>query len=171
VRVMRQSKIKNPGFTLVEVMIAVAIFTGIMVSLFSVLEIGRGSYYGEIALMDLQQSARRAVDGIVRELRNSRQGNVSITGAGGRISFFINASANPISYYQNGTRLVREHPAGVFLTAGTALNNVSFCCIHGGACDLDCASAPAVQVNLSFNKTVLRRPLSLTVKDRVRLRN
>src|SRR3989338_6579992 len=62
---------KHSGFTLIEIMVVMAVFSIIVSSLFSILTIGRNSWYQGGTAVDVQQEARKAMDKMVRELRES----------------------------------------------------------------------------------------------------
>jgi len=64
---------KRYGFTLVELMVVIFIFSIIMAATFAVLSIGRQSWHTGSTQVELQQETRRAMDRMVKELRQSGQ--------------------------------------------------------------------------------------------------
>lgn len=67
------------GFTILEIQLAAVIFAGILAALLLGLLMGRSSYVSAEAYVQLQQEARRAFDGMARELRGAGQVNNNVT--------------------------------------------------------------------------------------------
>lgn len=63
--------IKYCGFSLIEVMVVIAVFSIIIASVFSIMTIGRNAWYQGGTAIDVQQEGRKAMDKMVRELRES----------------------------------------------------------------------------------------------------
>lgn len=59
------------GFTLVELMVVVAIVTIVMGAVYATLTIGRQSWYTAQAKIEMRQETRKAMDLMVKELRQS----------------------------------------------------------------------------------------------------
>jgi prepilin-type N-terminal cleavage/methylation domain-containing protein len=59
------------GFTLVELMVVMLIFSIILAAVYSVLTVGKASYQTGETQIIVQQEARRAMDEMVRELREA----------------------------------------------------------------------------------------------------
>ena len=71
--VNRQSSIVNPqGFTLVELLVVVVIFGGIMGALLISFLTGQSTYFSADAYIQVQQEARRGLDTMIREMRETR---------------------------------------------------------------------------------------------------
>lgn len=64
---------KRYGFTLVELIVVIFIFSIIMAAIFAVLSMGRQSWHTGSTQVDLQQETRRGMDRMVKELRQSGQ--------------------------------------------------------------------------------------------------
>ncbi|MBU3933383.1 MAG: prepilin-type N-terminal cleavage/methylation domain-containing protein [Candidatus Omnitrophica bacterium] len=77
------------GFTLVELMVVIFIFSIIMAATFGVLSTGRQSWHTGSTQVELQQETRRAMDRMVRELRESGSTHISIPVGGGSITFQV----------------------------------------------------------------------------------
>jgi len=71
-------KRKSSGFTLIEIMIAMFIFSMLMAALLLILTVGKSSMQVGSARIDLQQELRRSMDWISDELRQA--GSSVITG-------------------------------------------------------------------------------------------
>lgn len=122
------------GLTLLELLIVLVIFGGIMGVLLISFLIGRSSYVSADAYIQVQQEARRAFDAMVKELRGTANIDTELTAANGdtpaggatRLNFQLdrgynvsgctpnaicwgNDTANGgwVHYVRNGTQLVR----------------------------------------------------------------
>lgn len=69
---------KGRGFTLIEVLVAVFLFSIISAAIFSVLSTGRKSFDSEESQIGVQQAARNGLDSMIKELRQA--GVSTITG-------------------------------------------------------------------------------------------
>ena len=70
-------RISNNGFTLVELMVVMVIFSMIVAAIFGVLSAGRQSWHAGSMQLQLQQETRKAMDWMVRELRQSGQATIA----------------------------------------------------------------------------------------------
>ena len=86
---------KRYGFTLVELMVVIFIFSIIMAATFGVLSMGRQSWHTGSTQVELQQETRRAMDSMVKELRESSPSKINITGGGTIITFQVPINDNP----------------------------------------------------------------------------
>ena len=81
------------GFTLVELMVVIVIFTIIVAGIFGVLYVGKENWYTGTTQIDLQEETRKAMRAIVKELRESGfaggTSKVNISGGGGIITFQV----------------------------------------------------------------------------------
>jgi len=80
---------KNRGFTLVELMVTMLIFSIIIATMFGVLSVGRQSWYTGSTQVDLQQETRKAMGRMVKELRKTGSDHVTIDNGGARITFQV----------------------------------------------------------------------------------
>ncbi len=166
------------GFTLVEVLFTMAIISILIAGLFMVLNIADVTWSLDEGLLGLQEQARQAMDGMVRELRQSRGSNVTITG-GTSIQFSIptNITSEPvaysdlISYYVDNGQLIRRHPLDESRVVANDINSLTFSCWNGTNWGDDCSESNILQIWLSAGKTVRQRPLSFNLTEKVRLRN
>ena len=159
------------GFTLIEILVALLILSFMLVGIYTVLNYGYSTYSNELGLLDLQQQARRAMDGMIREIRQTNesagQGNLSIPSASTIIfnippDTFGLAWIGPITYYLDTVegRIVREYPAGTLHPVAGDISGLIFS-----------QSGDIINIEFTCAKTVNRRDLSITVKGQVRLRN
>lgn len=148
------------GFTLAEILISVAIATFIFIAIYAVLNIANISWFTDMGMLDLQQEARRAMDGMTREIRQSSSGQVSITSGGEKVEFSIPEVSQSISYSMQNNQLVREHPAGTEKILAGDLTSLNFS-----------LASNTVTISLGLGKIVQKRNLSFSLAEKVRLRN
>ena len=143
------------AFTLIELMIAMAIFSIILGAIYSVLSMGRTSYYtGDIQIV-VQQEARKAMDKMTREIREASSVNLSDD-----YPFLI--QTNRIKYEVNSGQLQKIVEGGSTTVLANDVGNVQFTLIGGDM----------VYITLTTQKnTVLGRSLSADLTSQVKLRN
>lgn len=159
------------GFTLVEILVSVVILSFLIAGIFRVLNIGRMTYSTDLGLLDLDQNAHRSMEWMVRESRESSVGDINIVSIGGsddKITFDT-PNETGIQYYRdlndiNGDNIVeqiiREYPAGTWRILA---NNISSLQLS--------LNNRLLEIQLTANKVVSGRDLSLAVKANAHLRN
>lgn len=153
------------GFTLVEVLVSVAITSMAVVVIFTLFNQGDALFQQEIVLLDLQQQVRLAMDGMSREIRQATPlANVSITGAPGNntIQFsVINATQN-VTYFLNASnQIIRQHPPAADKILAHFIGNLTFS-----------LNANVVSLGINATKTDNKgRLLLFSLNQKVRLRN
>ena len=172
------------GLTLIELMVSVVILSFLTLCIFSLLNIGDLSWRTDMGLLDLQQQARQAMHGMVRELRqgiNTSVNNVTITN-GTMIEFYVYNVTNSIAYYLQQDRIIREHPSGTTRVLATDIDSISFCCCQQDTdcdpseCNSNCTfpgspNAADIKIHITAGKTVKFRNLSFDLTEKVKLRN
>ncbi|TAN61784.1 hypothetical protein EPN16_02850 [bacterium] len=161
----RLSAIRYPlsakeGFTLVEILISAAIALFVVLGVYAVLNIGNATWFTDMGMLDLQQEARLAMDGMTREIRQSSSSGMSITNVGEKVEFYIPDVASSISYSLQNNQLVREHPAGTEKVLSGDLTSLNFS-----------LASDIVTIQLILGKTAQSRNLSFSLTEKVRLRN
>ncbi|MGE5309029.1 MAG: type II secretion system protein J [Deltaproteobacteria bacterium] len=146
------------GFTLLEVLVVIVIFSIVSVAIYNVFEAGTNISDASTGLLDLTQEARTAMFRMIKEVRAASA--VTINNASG-ITFSTPFASN-IQYYQSGTRLLRTDTAGSQVLA-SHVSNLVFS--HPGG------NAALLQVFLGVSKTVFLRPFGFSLIEQVRLRN
>ncbi|MFZ2357152.1 MAG: prepilin-type N-terminal cleavage/methylation domain-containing protein [Candidatus Omnitrophota bacterium] len=160
------------GFTLLEVMISLVILSVLIAGIFGVLNISDKTYHNDMGLLELQQQVRQAMDGMVKELKQSKASSITISNAGARIDFKVptDLTTSPvtytsfIAYYRSGNQILREFPAGTTKVLANDINALTFS-----------LTGNMLQVQLSAQQTVRQRvltfPLTGFLTQKVRLRN
>ena len=156
------------GFTLVEILIVVVVFSLIVQAIFAVFNIGRDTFFSSTGCLQLQQGLRLAMDGMTREIRQSTASDISITSGGSGIDFKvpIDITSTPItksdtiSYNLNSNQIIREHPAGTQKVIANDISALSFS-----------KSGSQIAIDITASKTIKQRTYTLDLKEKVQLRN
>jgi len=171
------------AFTIIEMLIGVFILLLLMAGIISVLHVADLDWQFENGLLNLHQSSRQSMHGMVRELRQARHSDIVISDSGATVDFIIPSDifTSPTTYYDVITytlisnQIVREHPAGTISILGNDVTALSFCFWDGtDCCDIDaedCSGLHSLQVSLNAEKNVRQKTLSFFLAEKVRLRN
>jgi prepilin-type N-terminal cleavage/methylation domain-containing protein len=148
------------GLTLVEVLISVVILSFLVVAILTVLRVGEMNWREETALVSLQQDIRQSIDSMLKEIRQSNATDVTVSGGGTRIDFFIPDVSNAIAYYLTGDQIIREHPVGTTKVLANDINALTFT-----------ETGDTVIVQISATRLVSGRNVNFSLTEKVRLRN
>jgi Tfp pilus assembly protein PilW len=159
------------GFTLLEILVATLILTFIVVGILAVLIVADMNWSFEMGLLDLQQQARQVMDGMTRELRQSKPGyDITISG-GSDITFKVVDVDNTINYSLNDeNQIIRQHPPGTTKILAQNISELSFCCLGKANCQ-DCSGVEVLKIKLTALKTIRQRQLSFNLTEQVKIRN
>lgn len=160
------------GFTFVEILVSAAILSIIVAGIFLVLNIADMTWHSDMGLLDLQQQARQAMDGMVREIRQVEIGNATpLTINGSSIQFYIPDYSSSIGYNLQNSQLIRQHSGNLSAIAND-IDSLSFCWWHSASsCNETRLNSDILQVQLNAAKTVRQRALAFSLKEQVGLRN
>lgn len=160
------------GFSLVEILVVVAILGIIVAGIFVVSNVANISWDSSTGMLDLQQQARQAMERMVREIRQIDGGSpINITADADDISFFITDDiTNPdipatysVRYFLNASQVLRENPANDPDTQRVLANDVASLVFS--------QTNSILEIQLGLAKTIKQLPLSFSLTERVRLRN
>lgn len=177
------SVISVKGFSLIEILISAAILSLVILGILGILQFADMTWHSDMGLLDLQQAARQAMDGITREIRRAdRLRNVTIAADGTSIQFYIPDYADSITYSLSNNQIIRQHPGGTSRVLANDISSLSFCWLHSdGSCTSErdcggvCSKSYLAQVQLRAGKTVKQRalvfPIAGPLTEQVRLRN
>lgn len=153
-------KHKADGYTLIEILLSLAILSFLLLCAYGVLGAGNAVTVKNNALVTAQQQARNAMDRIVREVRGSSTTAITVINADSDKITFTMPTATGVMYYLSGTNLVREYPAGTTVNVANSIGRLKFT-ISGSLLKID------VRADVStFGQTV-----SFPMTQKVRLRN
>jgi prepilin-type N-terminal cleavage/methylation domain-containing protein len=158
------------GFTLFEVLVTVLIFSLIIASIFGLMRVANESWDAGEGRLALQQGLRQAIEGMIREARQSSPGGVTIAPSQSRVDFTIPDVAGSISYYILNSQLIREYPTAAVRILASGVNSLIFCCKGGVDC-LACADSRILEIRLQATRSTHSRALTFALTEQVRLRN
>jgi len=189
-----KDKVKK-GFSLVEIIIALAIFLIIVGVIHQVFVVGQKAWDGDLSLLDLQQSVRRGLYSTVRDIRAARVTSINMPVGCDHLSspescgevIFSPLSGDDIKFFHYSTekQLIRESPAGTNCdlawdddkcrVLASDISEVYFCCSHGDsdgscACDTD-YDVLEVQLRAEKGRTIRYEALDFTLRTKLRVRN
>ena len=155
------------GFTLVEVLVSILILSFLFAAIVGVLNIGNMTYNIDLTLLGLQQQARLAIDGMTRELRQTKASKISSVSES-EITFSIPPATygsdwiGPIRYYfdTEDNRIIREYPTGTEKIVANDINSLNFALNNN-----------LLNIQLTCARIVHQRDLSFSLTEQVRLRN
>lgn len=150
----------NKGFTLVEFLITIFIFSLISAGVAQIFTLGNSVYSVEMSLADLQSHARNAMDRMVREIRSSSSVTVTVINTDSDLITFTTPAASDIKYYRNNNLLVREYPTGTMKNIASNVARLKFT-----------LTGSVLRIDLRTDQTMLGRPLTYSLSQKVRLRN
>ena len=155
------------GFTLIEVVVSIAIMSVVILALLSAFNAGQTLYSSNAKVMDTMQVVRKPMDAIIKEVRQSRPADIIITNSGTQLQFVVPLTINPVTYSQtisyyvnNNNELVREHPPGVISIIALNIDSSNFA-----------LTANRLEVNLQIRADLKHQDLVLPVRETVTLRN
>lgn len=129
------------GFTLVEILVTTLILAFLVAGIYAVLSVGNIVFREDINLVELQQQARRAIDGMINEIRESKSSEITLSEGNTRIAFNIppevygNPWVGPINYYRDindvnsdtvTDQVIREYPVGTMKILANDITSLDF---------------------------------------------
>ncbi|MFH1519448.1 MAG: prepilin-type N-terminal cleavage/methylation domain-containing protein [Candidatus Omnitrophota bacterium] len=175
-----KDKVKQ-GFSLVEVMISVAVFTIVLGAIHQIFVSGQKTWDSDLNLLDLQQTVRRGLYSATRELRAASLAGITIP-AGcdhlsspencNQITFNIPSESNIQFLHDNLTnQLIRQDASGGQRILASNITNAYFCCSHGdGNCGCS-ATYDILEIQLQAEKTSWGRNLNFALRTKLKVRN
>lgn len=153
-------KHKTDGYTLVEILLSVAILSFLLLCAYGVLGAGNAVTVKNNALVTAQQQARNAMDRIVREVRGSSTTAITVINADSDKITFTIPTATGVMYYLSGTNLVREYPAGTTVNVANSIGRLKFT-----------ISGSLLQIDVRADVSTFGQTVSFSLTQKVRLRN
>jgi len=159
----------DKGFTLMEVLISVAILSIIFAASYAVLLTGHNTWFVGLDMSELQSQLRLGSSYIIREFREATVFSITPVDADDDTLVFTTPSETAISYYRDindlnndglTNQIIREYPSG---TRRVVANNISSLRFS--------SSGELLQVNMAAAKTSKGRTLQVSLAEKVRARN
>ncbi|MCG8430606.1 MAG: prepilin-type N-terminal cleavage/methylation domain-containing protein, partial [Candidatus Omnitrophica bacterium] len=123
------------GYSLIEVLVSVAILTILAIAVYDVLLVGQDTFYAGIGKVDLQAQVRLSFTWITRELREAGSFNITALSATDDRLSLDTPNEIGILYYRditdaNGdgltTQVIREYPSGTRRVVANSITSLTF---------------------------------------------
>lgn len=172
------------GFTLLEILITVLILGFLVGAIYAVLSVGNIIFKEDMSMVDLQQQARRAMDIMVNEIRESRSTEITLSDGNTKVTFNVvpqvygDPWVGPISYYRDVNdsnsdgivdQVIREYPLGTMKILANDITALSFSLSVDIVAIEIAAKKNAAGRQLCFPAPCIEPPKAL--KEAVKLRN
>jgi type II secretory pathway component PulJ len=157
------------SFTLLEVLISLAIFIIISAGIYNVLLIGQKTFNSGVGIVDLQSQMRLFISSITRELREAKTFSIALIDDDDDSITFSTPNESSITYYRdvadlNGdgltNQIIREYPLGTRRVVANNISSLEFL-----------ADGNVVEIRLTAAKNADGRQLQLTSITKVEARN
>ena len=157
------------GFTVIETFVSIILLSVVLIGAYGVLITGNNIFITDIALLDMQQQTRNAIDRIVREARPASSQTITINYNSTTndylqiISPTTPAAGSPargVQYYLSGTNLIREYPTGTIKKVASNISLLKFT-----------LTGSLLQIQVRAGKTIYTKVISFPLIEQVRLRN
>ena len=175
-----KDKVKK-GFTLIEIMITMAIFLVIVGATHRIYIAGQKAWDSDLGLLDLQQSTRPGLFSIAKEARAASLVSMTMGVGCDHLTVpencdsitFNTPSENNIQFFHNSAdnQLIRQDSSANQRVLASNIVDAYFCCAHGdGDCSCD-ATFNVLEVRLESEKDVWGRTLSFSLGTKLEVRN
>ncbi|HTY44825.1 MAG TPA: hypothetical protein VMD52_02390 [Patescibacteria group bacterium] len=119
----------HKGVSLLEVLVSTLLFSYIILVAYAIMNLANVTWNINMDYVTLRQQVRGAIDGMAREIRQSRVVDINITNGGSNISFTM--GGNNIKYSRNNdNQIIREHPTGTLKTLAQGISNLNFTLVN-----------------------------------------
>ena len=153
-----KDKVKK-GFTIVEVVVTLAIFLIVIGAIHQIFVAGQRAWDSDLSLLDLQQSTRRGLHSVTREIRAASLESISIEN-NSEIEFDTPDEDNIQFFLNDDDQLIRQDSLEGQRVLAIDITDVYFN-VTGGI----------VEVRLAAEKTVRGRVLEFSLRTKVKVRN
>lgn len=172
------------GFTLVEILVTVLILGFLVAAIYAVLTVGNIIFREDMSMVELQQQARRAMDVMVNEIRESRPAEITLTDGNTKITFNVAPQiygdpwVGPISYFRDVNdnnadgivdQVICEYPLGTRKILANDITTLNFSLLADIVTVEVAAKKSAAGRQFCFPAPCVEPPKAL--KEIVKLRN
>jgi len=172
---------KRAGFTIIEIMITLAIFSIVMSSIHQLFVGGQRAWDNDLGMLDMQQSTRRGLHSITREIREASLASISMAVGCDNLSSpdncnqitFNTPTKNSVLFFHNNVtkQIIRQDSSSGQRILASDIDQLYFCCAHGdGNCSCN-GTYDIVEVKLQANKDSRGRSLDFSLRTKVKVRN
>ncbi|MDD3297167.1 MAG: prepilin-type N-terminal cleavage/methylation domain-containing protein [Candidatus Omnitrophica bacterium] len=174
------------GFTIIELIIAVAIFSIIIAAIHQVAVIGERTWDRGVWQAAVQQMTRSAYRDMLREIRSASLSSLSTTSV---ITSSCNDTEEPdadacdkvtfdtpddtgVMYYLDDGQIVRENSLGARRIITGNVEELLFCCPHSGSNSCECDSDhDYLDIRIKIKKITKGRDINYSLRSQVGVRN
>lgn len=150
------------GFTLLEILIAVLIFTFIIGGMYGILNLTKINYDTNLVSLNLQRQARQGMSRLSREIRQAFVSSIRLDQNSTSITFNTTDAAG-IEYSLHSGQLWRNYPTGWVIA--NDITNLTFSPIVGNMQKI------TLEVNKTFRSFEKNRTLTFSLTEQVQVRN
>jgi prepilin-type N-terminal cleavage/methylation domain-containing protein len=157
------------GFTLLEILVTILIFSFIVGGMYGVLNVSRTNYDANSVSLNLQRQARQGMSWLVRDLRAAKASSTNIVQDGSNNNITFNTSSETdVKYYVNATtsQLKRISSTSAEVVKANDITGLVFPAR---------GSSNIQQIQLNASKTFFsngqNRTLTLPFTEQVQMRN
>jgi prepilin-type N-terminal cleavage/methylation domain-containing protein len=149
------------GFSLLEVLIAVVIFSFILMGMYGVVTVANRNYSTDAALVDLGQQARQSMFWMTKDMREASSISIATIDSNYDSIVFNSTTESGIRYYCNSAQLIREYPINTTRVVANNISRLKFS-----------RTGNILEIRLEAEKTLPSNDtFSFPLTEKVRLRN
>ena len=161
------------GFTLLEILVTVLIFSFIVGGIYGVLNIARGNYDTNSVSLNLQRQARQGMNRLSREIRQAYLSSI-VPGEENDTITFDRPGENGVTYSLVSGQLWRGYPTGTVIA-----NDITGLTFHQLPCCTPCTNPKVffplqkiiLEASKTFNSLGKERTLTFSLTEQVTVRN
>lgn len=169
---MRKHFVKHrrlKAFSLMELLVSVAILSFISIAVFDTMLVGQRTFYSGTGTLELQGETRRGFYWITKELREATTHTITVINSNDDTLVFSTPTKASINYYRDisdansdgiTTQVIREYPAGTWTVVANKVTSLKF---------TDATNSVVVDMTLSMVSG--SKTLTLTPRTKVEVRN
>ena len=148
------------GKTLIELLVALLIFSSMMLGFYALMNFVNTRSFLDSVRVDMQQQARNGMERIMREVRESSTIAITVVDANSDELSFTTPNEVGIQYYRDGINLVREYPPDTTKIIASNILYLKFT-----------QAGNLLQIQIRADKSLKSQTISVLLTEKVRLRN
>lgn len=153
------------GFTLLEILVAILIFSFIIGGIYGVLTISKANYDTNLVSLNLQRQARQGMSRLIREVRQAYLASIVDKGVNRDSITFNTPNASGIKYSLVSGQLKRECPACTDIIIANDITALAFPAITGNLQKITLGASK------TFRSLGQEQTLTFSLTDQVEVRN
>lgn len=154
------------GFSLVELVVASAIFVSIIAGIYGIFTVAGRSYSVDSIMVDLGQQTRQSMFWMVKDAREGR--DLEVLNDNNEIRFNMISGSN-VRYFLNENNQIIRQENGVKRAVGNHIETLSF--EYAQNIEEEQVEDNVLHIAIEASRIFLGQDLRFSLKERVRLRN